>query len=513
MLTFEQPGPPHHPIFGHMKIMAEATRASPRGAAGQNVLLMVKHLYDLPDLFYLDLWPLFESICITTHPSISSQFVVRRSMPKHPLIGEFMQTISRGDDIVSADGPLWKTWRSAFNPGFSVSHIMTMMPGIVDDVATFARILHEKAVTNELFRMEHLATRLTVDVIGRVVLDDHFNSQLEEHPLVTAFESQVRWMKIIPLFTKPAQIFNIFRPFVHWWNLRQMDTYVGRVLEERFASRNSRSKKTKHVIDLALETYLKENNVNDTSKLDPRFKDAAIRNIKTFIFAGHDTSSSTICYAHYQLSQNPEALARLRQECKEIFGPDVTKTGDMIKEDPYLLNKMKYGDAVVRETLRLHSPTSAIRSGSKDFFIIDPDTGESYPTDGFMLHAHSPGHLLNPKVWQEPMSFRPERWLTDQAPPIGADRDAFVAFSKGIRNCIGQELALLEVRMVLAMTVRQFDFHEAFDEVEKLREDGSGYPSDLSGVQEQFGEKAYQIQLGTAKPREGMPCRFSLAKL
>ena len=81
-----------------------------------------------------------------------------------------MQTISRGDDIVSSDGPLWKTWRSAFNPGFSVSHIMTMMPGIVDDVATFARILHEKAVTNELFRMEHLATRLTVDVIGRVVL-------------------------------------------------------------------------------------------------------------------------------------------------------------------------------------------------------------------------------------------------------------------------------------------------------------------------------------------------------
>ncbi|KAL2031486.1 hypothetical protein VTO58DRAFT_106837 [Aureobasidium pullulans] len=390
---------------------------------------------------------------------------------------------------------------------------MTMMPGIVDDVATFARILHEKAVTNKLFRMEHFATRLTVDVIGRVVLDDHFNSQLEEHPLVTAFESQVRWMKIIPLFTKPAQIFNIFRPFVHWWNLRQMDTYVGRVLEERFASRNSRSKKTKHVIDLALETYLKENNVNDTSKLDPRFKDAAIRNIKTFIFAGHDTSSSTICYAHYQLSQNPEALARLRQECEEVFGPDVTKTGDMIKEDPYLLNKMKYGDAVVRETLRLHSPASAIRSGSKDFFIIDPDTGESYPTDGFMLHAHSPGHLLNPKVWQEPMSFRPERWLTEQAPPIGADRDAFVAFSKGIRNCIGQELALLEVRMVLAMTVRQFDFHEAFDEVEKLREDGSGYPSDLSGVQEQFGEKAYQIQLGTAKPREGMPCRFSLAKM
>ena len=53
-----------------------------------------------------------------------------------------------------------------------------------------------------------------------------------------------------------------------------MKLYVNNILEERFASRNTRGKK-KHVIDLALETYLKENNVDDTSKLDPTFKDAA----------------------------------------------------------------------------------------------------------------------------------------------------------------------------------------------------------------------------------------------
>jgi hypothetical protein len=132
--------------------------------------------------------------------------------------------------------------------------------------------------------------------------DDNFNSQLTEHPLVSAFESQVRWMKIVRKFIlvhkrsdlissagtqRPLQIFNIFRPFVQWWNLRQMDTYVGNILEARFASRNTRGKK-KHVIDLALETYLKENNVDETSKLDPKFKDAALRNIKIFIFAGHE---------------------------------------------------------------------------------------------------------------------------------------------------------------------------------------------------------------------------------
>jgi len=321
----------------------------------------------------------------------------------------------------------------------------------------------------------------------------------------------VRWMKIVPGTQRPLQIFNIFRHFVQWWNLRQMDTYVGNVLEEKFASRNTRGKK-KYVIDLALETYLKENNVDETSKLDSKFKDAALQNIKIFIFAGHDTSSSTICYCHYQLSQHPTVLARLRKECEDIFGMDVDKTGDMIKADPYLLNKMKYGDAVIRETLRIHPPGNTVRAGAEDFFLTDPETGERYPTDGWLLYAHNLGHMVNPTIWGSDVhSFRPERWFTDSS-QTPVDRDAFLAFAKGPRNCIGQELAMLELKMVLAMTIRQFDFKEAFSEVEKLRNDGSGYPSDLSGVQEQFGEKAYQIQLGTAKPREGMPCRLSLVE-
>lgn len=171
---------------------------------------------------------------------------------------------------------------------------------------------------------------------------------------------------LLAVIHKPLQIFNIFRPFVQWWNLRQMDTYIGDLLDKRFATRSTRGKK-KHVIDLALETYLKENNVNDTSKLDPKFKDAALRNIKVFIFAGHDTSSSTICYCHYQLSRHPAALARLRKECEDIFGTDVSQTGAMIKADPYLLNKMRYGDAVVRETLRIFPPGNTVRAGAAEW--------------------------------------------------------------------------------------------------------------------------------------------------
>lgn len=72
--------------------------------------------------------------------------------------------------MLTSDGAQWKTWRSAFNPGFSAAHLMTVMPAIVDNVATFAQILQKHAVGNKLFRMEHYATRLTIDIIGKVVL-------------------------------------------------------------------------------------------------------------------------------------------------------------------------------------------------------------------------------------------------------------------------------------------------------------------------------------------------------
>lgn len=92
-------------------------------------------------------------------------------MLSHFLVVEsFTRALTGGGDMVASDGPQWKTWRSAFNPGFSSSHLMTLMPLIVEDVNKFIRILRDHAVSNEPFRMERHATRLTIDIIGKVVL-------------------------------------------------------------------------------------------------------------------------------------------------------------------------------------------------------------------------------------------------------------------------------------------------------------------------------------------------------
>ena len=73
--------------------------------------------------------------------------------------------------------------------------------------------------------------------------------------------------------------------------------------------------------------------------------------MKTFILAGHDTTSSTIAYAYYLLSKHPEHLIKVRQEFDEVFGTRIEDTGDQIKKDPHIVNNLIFTTAIIKGQL------------------------------------------------------------------------------------------------------------------------------------------------------------------
>ncbi|GIZ43622.1 hypothetical protein CKM354_000683900 [Cercospora kikuchii] len=507
------PSPPQNYFLGSLISMGKVLATQPRDAAPQTYMHCLKEYYKLGDVIYFDPWPLGPPLMAIFNTEMLNQVVLENHFPKHPLVREFIWNFGGPANLVSEDGAVWKRWRSAFNPGFSSSHLMTQVPAIVKECAVFCDIMADHAKNNDLFRMEQATTKLTVNVIGRIVLDIDLNAQRGANVLVDAFNSQVRWQAKGAQF-QPSELWDIRRPIIQRYNNYKMNQYVGARLDERFAGRQSRGR-SKHVIDLALETYLKEKkgsgaNVDEMKELDAEFKEAAISNVKTMLFAGHDTTSSTICYAYYYLAKSPDCLAKIKKEHEEVFGPDPSQVAEKIIAEPHLLNKLEYTLAVTKEVLRLDSPASTIRLGRPGYTLHNPDTGENMPTENFMVWPVNVGLHRNAKYWPEPDKFDPDRFVPGSAVYAQNNKEAWVPFSKGSRNCIGQELAIIETKIILAMTLRTFDFQAAYDEVGKLKGDRSGYPSSTSGVQTQFGERAYQIQLGTAKPAEGMPCRLTL---
>lgn len=81
-----------------------------------------------------------------------------------------MRPLTDNQDLVTLEGQTWKQWRHVFNPGFSASHLIRLVPQITEQVSIFCDILQERAQNDAVFQLEEATLNLTMDTIGLVVL-------------------------------------------------------------------------------------------------------------------------------------------------------------------------------------------------------------------------------------------------------------------------------------------------------------------------------------------------------
>lgn len=201
--------------------------------------------------------------------------------------------------------------------------------------------------------------------------------------------------------------------------------------------------------------------------------------LKTFLFAGHETTSTLLQWAIYELSRTPRALAALRAELDSVFGPgaDPAATLAMLRASGggERLRRLAYTSAVIKETLRLYPPAASSREARTGSGLqLTTGDGTPYCADGLLLYVCHTAIQRDPEVYGDTAElFMPERWLGDAKAVMGDERDgkddsptqegripagAWRAFERGPRNCIGQELANIEAQVILAATVRHYDF-------------------------------------------------------
>jgi cytochrome P450 len=352
--------------------------------------------------------------------------------------------------------------------------------------------------------------------------DTNLHAQTAENEMVSALRSQVTWVPF-PNDMNPFSVFNPIRPFMIWYNARKMNRYIENLLDDRFEVGRARSaessKRSKPIIDLALEAYLKEDEASKEAdkKMDSTFKRFAVDQIKIFMFAGHDTTSSAVSYMYHLLHKNGHALDMVRREHDVVFGLDVDLTSQIIAKNPHVLNKLQYTDAIIKETLRLFPPANTARAGQPGYYM--EHDGIRYPTEGFIVSKGSKQEILIEKLtnyqklnissnaiheradlYHEPTEFIPERWLNqEEGGEPGRTQGAWRPFENGPRNCIGQTLAMIEIKIIMALTLRKFEIWSVYDEVDAR--------SSSKKINHAGNERAYQTFYVSAKPADGMPAR------
>ncbi|MCJ1313402.1 hypothetical protein MMC25_007080 [Agyrium rufum] len=502
------PMPPHHPVLGHLQLMGTIMSKLPKSIHGHVLPQQIeRHLPNLGPIFYLDPWPFAPPMLIVAQPDLLHQVTQSHSLPKFPGLRDYMRPMTGGNDLVSLEGVEWKRWRNVFNSGFSSGHLMTLVPDMMKDLSTFCEILRKFSKQPTIVLMDPLTTRLSLDIIGRVALDIDINAQTRPNAFVKALRSQARWLSF-ENEVNPFKRYHPLRPIAQWWNDRHMKRFIANEVLLRFTSNLGQSEvekkdRSKTIIDLALNNYLSQQAPGQpTTTIDSTFRDMAISQIRTFVFAGHDSTSSTMCYVFHLLSQHPIVRKRLIDELDRVIGPDIGHTATRISQDPHLISQLYYTTGIVKETLRLYPPASSLRSGEVGYSIQTPGGGQ-LPTDGFVVWANSYAIHRDPNYWPDSENFLPERWLAKEGERLYPVKGAYRPFEFGPRNCIGQELAMLELKLVLVMTAREFNIRSAYEEWDQL------HP--CKGPKTIDGDRAYQILDGAAHPCDGFPCIVSLA--
>ncbi|KAI1260243.1 vera protein [Xylariaceae sp. FL1019] len=461
-----------------------------------------------PPIVYLDIWPVEHPLAMVLDPVAASQFTINPSLPKMAFTKDFMVPLTQGTDIVSNEGLQWKTWRSRFNPGFSQRNLLAMTPDLLEEANVFVSQLEKLSGQNgqfgSVFQLEEKTTNLTFDIICRAALGMRLNEQTrpESSPLKVAFMSLIDVMnsngnaaRAIPIGRMPWQ-----KAAARRNNQIIRDILTPQIEAQQQIGTNDSQVKT--ITDLAIKHINKD--YPDPKEDKTGFVDLLISNLKAFLFAGHDTTSATICFMTKLLQDNPECMAKLRAEHDSVFGPDPSKAAAALAESPHLLYMLPYTLGVIKETLRFYPLAATLRASYPGLKLAVSGSQVQYPMDGYGMWVATPALHLNPGFWPRPNEFLPERWTVPEGDPLHASNAAYAPFSLGPRNCIGMELALLELRIVSVLVARRFEISEAWDKWDQLQ--GHKATPNL----QVDGQRCYRCGNGIVHPKDGMPVHVRL---
>lgn len=327
-----------------------------------------------------------------------------------------------GDGLFVSDGSVWRERRRAVAPITHASRLPDLAPAMTEAAAERASTwaaLPPGAPVDMLAEMAELAA----EVICRTLFGRRLGAAAARD-VVAAFaryQAHVPQLDALSLLGLPDWLPRPRRPWRLRAEVRRIHAVVDRLIGLALAGEDGGASAIGAMAAAGMDG-------------------AALRNeTATLFMAGHETSANAMAWAWFLLSHAPDAAARLRAEATAALGGRAAELAD--------LPDLPFARAVVEETLRLYPPVPLLARRASEPLEI---AGHRVPRGGLVLVVPWLLHR-NPKLWDAPDSFLPERFLAGRPP-----RHAYAPFSLGPRVCTGMQFALAETAICLSTLAQRF---------------------------------------------------------
>lgn len=357
----------------------------------------------------------------------------REHYPKSDLMISALSPLL-GDGVLIANGETWSHDRKMLDPAFVHMRLEQMFPlmrGAMDDA--IVRLSHLSP--DQVIDLEAELSHITADIMFRTL----FSEPIDGQDAAGVFGAFMRFQRNAPQFnlrvilaSDPARPEALPKELMA--DAALLRGLIARLLEARFA----RLEKGETFIDFAQSAI----DARDESGC-PFSRERLIDQLAVFFLAGHETTASSLAWTMFMLSQDRDAMSRLRTEVATVLGAAPFTFTDF--------KRLPYTRMVFREGLRLYPPAAFL---TRRALKADRFGRVSVPADSFvvvspwLVHRHE-------RHWQDAWSFCPERFADDQpAPKMGT----YIPFGLGPRVCTGATIAQLEASLILAELLRRFEF-------------------------------------------------------
>src|SRR5262245_16319822 len=347
-----------------------------------------------------------------------------RNFIKFPLFFRQVRAIF-GQGLLTSEGEFWHRQRRLAAPAFHAQRVAGYGAVMVQDTERMLATWRPSELRDVHSDMMALPVRIAARTTSHTEVE-HAVPWIGATLKTSAEEIAVRVRRpfIIPdVIPTPSNV-----RYVR--GLRRVDRLVTTIIKERQAQGGDRG-------DL-LSMLMLARDDEGRPMTERQLRDEVI----TLLLAGHETTALALSWTWYLLSQNPDVDTKLTAELREVLGGRAPAVSD--------LPRLRYTEQVVTEAMRLYPPAWGFGREA----IADCEIGGYAVLAGTTVIISPWLSHRDPRYFEEPLKFRPERWAGNFAARL--PRFAYIPFGGGPRICIGNRFAMMEAVLILATVAQRF---------------------------------------------------------
>lgn len=392
----------------------------------------------------------FEQLVIADHELLAGALRDRPDgFRRSPYTSRIGAEMGLPQGLFSAEGDEWRKQRRMVMASFAPGHVRAYFPSLVKVTLRLRGRWQQAVREGRDIPLQADLMRFTVDAIAGLAFGKDINTLESGEDVI-----QRHLDKVLPAIFR-----RVLSLVPHWrWfktaadrDLEHSVAVINRTILEFVAQARQRLRD-----DAALREQprnLLEAMIVAADQPDSGLDDRHVAgNVLTMLLAGEDTTANTLAWMIHLLQRHPQALQRVQHEVRTL-APDPAAYGFDQME------RLEYLEACASETMRLKpvAPFIALQA-LRDTVVGDVAVPQGTHIWGVLRHDS-----VGERLFERPGAFEPERWLESSATPLSAAaKRAAMPFGSGPRMCPGRYLALLEMKMAMAMLLSSFDI-EAVD--------------------------------------------------